>query len=351
VPLSSTKRALIVVGVLILLAAAAGGIYLVIQRRPLPGANSGKAPDILSLLPADAPVIIYIDAAALRRLQGSPLAAVLGLAGPSPPQDRDYAQFIQGTGFNYTRDLDKAAIAFWPAGMATPANPLGDDRILAIVDGRFDQQKIGTYALRTGGVETRGAHSVYEIPGSPPVSLEFFSPERIAIASGKNADALLGVSNSPARDPAMQSRINRVAGAPIFGVARLDNLPGSFYANFQNAPQLDHLVRSIRALSLAGTPQGDNIMMTLDAECDSMKNAFEISTILDGFRMFGSLALADPRNRRQMTREQAAFTQAFLKQVQISHQDRWVRMSLGITPEMLGTASASIPDKAPVSTH
>jgi hypothetical protein len=351
VPLSSTKRAWIVVGVLILLAATAGGIYLVIQRRPLPGASSGKAPEMLSLLPADVPVIIYIDAAALRRLQGSPLAAVLGLAGPGPQQDREYAEFIEGTGFDYARDLDKAAIAFWPAGVVTPANPLGDDRVLAVVDGHFDQQKIGTYALRTGRVEMQGTQSIYDVPGNPPVSFEFLSPERIAIASGKNAVTLLAVSNSPARDPAMQSRIDRVAGAPIFGVARMDNLPGSFYANFQNAPQLDHLVRSVRALSLAGTPQGDNIVMTLDAECDSMKNAFEISTILDGFRMFGSLALADPRNRRQMTREQAAFSEAFLKQVQISHQDRWVRMSLGITPEMLGTASASTPERAPVSTH
>jgi hypothetical protein len=349
--MSSTKRALIAVAVLVLLAATAGGIYLIRLHRPLPGASSGKAPDLLSLLPANVPVVIYIDATALRRLQGSPLAAVLGLAGPGPQQDRDYAEFVQSTGFDYARDLDKAAIAFWPAGVATPTNPLGDDRMLAIVDGQFDQHKIGTHALRTGRVETRGTQSIYEVPGNPPVSFEFLSPERVAIASGKNAGDLLTLSNSPARDAVMQSRIDRVAGAPIFGVARLDNLPASFYANFRNAPQLDHLVRSIRAVSLAGTPQGDNIVMTLDAECDSMKDAFEISTLLDGFRMFGSIALADPRNRRQMTREQAAFSEAFLKQVQISHQDRWVRMSLGITPDMLGTASASSSRQTPAASR
>ena len=76
-----------------------------------------------------------------------------------------------------------------------------------------------------------------------------------------------------------------------------------------------------------------------DAECDSMENAFEISTLLDGLRMFGSLAMSDPNTRRQLTKEQSAFAKAFLKHVKISHQDRWVRLTLDVTPEMLGATS------------
>ncbi len=338
-PLSSTKRALIAVAVLVLLAGTGAGVYLYRQHRPLPPESAGKPPDILSLLPPDAPVIVYIDAAALRGLQGSPLAAVLGLASPGPQQDRDYAEFVRATGFDYTRDLDRAAMAFWPAGLATPANPLGDDRVLAFADGRFDQDKIEAYALRAGQVEKRGAESIYEAPGNPPAAFEFLAPERIEIASGKNADARLAPSSSVSRDPVMQQRINRVAGAPLFAVARLDNLPDSFYSNFRNSPQLDHLVRSIRAVSLAGKPQNDRIEMALDAECDSMKSALEISTLLDAFRMFGSVALADPHTRSQMTPEQYAFARAVLKQLQITHQDYWVRLSLDITPDMLRAAS------------
>lgn len=96
--LSSGKRALIAVAVLLLLAAGAAGIVLYRMHRPLPPASAGKPPDIMSLLPPDAPVVIYIDADALRGLQGSPLAAVLGLASPGPKEDRDYAQFVQETG-------------------------------------------------------------------------------------------------------------------------------------------------------------------------------------------------------------------------------------------------------------
>ena len=92
----------------------------------------------------------YIDAANLRKLQNSPLAAALGLASPGPQADRDYANFVRDTGFDYTRDLDHAAIAIWPASFGTPDNVLGEDRVLAIADGRFDQQKIRAYALHTG---------------------------------------------------------------------------------------------------------------------------------------------------------------------------------------------------------
>ena len=357
VAVSSTKRALIAVVVLVLLVCGTMGIFLLHMHgmrglhHQMPPVSAGKPPDILSLLPPDAPVVIYLDAATLRGLQGSPLAAVLGLTSPSPAQDRDYADFVRNTGFDYERDLDHAAIAFWPAGMATPANPLGDDRVLAVADGRFNQQKIEAYALKSGRVETHGTQSFYEVPGNPRVAFEFLSSGQIAIASGKNADALLDVSNPLPRDPAMQSRIDRVAGAPVFAVARMDNLPDNFYANFRSAPQVDKFVRSIRALSLSGKPQSDGIFMALDAECDSTKNAFEISTLLDGLRLFGSMAISDPSTRHQMTKEQYTFAKDFLKHVEIAHQDKWVRVTLDITPEMLSAASAASSQHAPAASH
>jgi hypothetical protein len=344
VPTSSTKRVWIAITILFLLIAAALGVYYYRQREPLPALpgvtnNPGPPPDILSLLPADAPVIGYIDAAALRKLQNSPLAAVLGLTSPGPDADREYAQFVSDTGFDYTRDLDHTALAFWPANFGTPDNPFGEDRVLAIADGRFDQQKIQAYALRTGKVTVRGNQSVYEVPGNPPVSLEFLSSSRIVLAGGKNAtDLLASITSSGVlrRNSAMQSRIKRVAGAPIFALARTDHLPAGFYANFKNSPQLDHLARSVRSLTLAGQPAGNNMNLALDAESDSMKNAFEISTLLDTFRMVGSMALHDPKMRGQMSRQQAAFLAALLAQTKVAHQDRWVRLSLQITPEMLG---------------
>jgi hypothetical protein len=344
VPISSTKRAWIVVAILFLLMVAGIGVFYYTEHRTLPSLpgvtnNPGPPPDTLSQLPADAPVIGYIDAAALRKLQNSPLAAVLGLTSPGPDADREYAEFVRDTGFDYTRDLDHVALAFWPASFGTSDNPFGEDRMLAIADGRFDEQRIEAYALRTAKISVRGTQSVYEIPGNPPISMEFLSPARIVLAGGRNATDLIASLTSagtPARDSVMQSRIKRVAGAPIFALARTDQLPAGFYANFKNSPQLEHLARSIRSMTLAGQPAGDNMNLALDAECDSTKNAFEISTLLDTFRMVGSMALHDPKMRAQMTKQQAAFLGALLTQTKVAHQDKWVRLSLQIRPELFG---------------
>jgi hypothetical protein len=365
-PTSSSNRAVIVLAVLLILIFGAVGAFYYWQHRPLPpmvsvvpGAPiSGPEPDILSQLPPDAPLIAYVDVAALRKLQNSPLAAVLGLTSPGPQADREYAAFVRDTGFDYERDLDHAAVALWPAGFGTPANVLGDDRVISIADGRFDQQKIKAYALRTGKAATNGTHEVFEVPGNSPVSLEFLSPSRIALASGKNAVALLASINpsgSAPRDSALPSRIERVAGAPIFAVARTSNLPASFYANFRNAPQLDQLIRSIQALTLAGQPDGDNLRIAIDAESDSMKNAMQISFLLETGRMAGSMALSGSDARRQMTREQIAFLNSLLSGAKITHRDKLIRLSFTITRDMLAESPArtapSPSEKPPLPAH
>jgi len=360
VTLTSTNRALIAIAIILVLAAAAAvGIYLYLNQGPspstsspsapappspqLPGISAVKPPELLSELPADAPAVGFIDVASLRALRNSPLAAILGLTSPGPDADREYAEFVRQTGFDYTRDLDKAAVAFWPQSFAVaPGEGLGQNRVLAIADGRFDEIKIKAYALRTGKAVVNTTPTIYEVPGNPPISLEFISPSRIALASGKNARGLLDQANHPAaRDASMKTRIDRVAGAPIFAVARTDRLPDSFYANFANAPQLEKLARSVRGLSLAGQPAGENIRAALDAECDAVKSAFEISTLLDGFRMVGSMALSDPKSTQHMTAEQAAFLQALIHQLKITREDRWVRLRLDITPQMLGARPAA----------
>jgi hypothetical protein len=344
-PLSAAKRAWIAIGALICLAAAAACIYLYRVRRPLAPPSVGLTPELLSLLPADAPVIGFADVAALRRLPNSLLSAALGLTQTGPRGDRDYLVFVRDTGFDYTRDLDAAAIAYWPADFTTPSRSAGENRYLVIANGRFDRQKIQAYALHSGGTATRDAQEAYTIPGDPQVSFQFLSPTRIVLASGKDSELLVRRARPGPLDPAIQARIARVAGAPVFAVARTDDLPSSFYANFQNAPQFVALLRNIRGLTLAGQPTaaGDLIKLSLDAECDSMKSALEISAVLDALRMAGTIALSDPKTRHQMSREQAAYLASLVRDVKISPQNRWVRLNLDVTPQMLGAAPAAHP--------
>jgi hypothetical protein len=339
----STRRALIAASLMICLAAAAGaGLYVYYRGRGIAsGTNSGQTPDILSELPTDAPVVAYIDVAALRKLQTSPLAAILGLAGASPAEDKEYAKFVSETGFDYSRDLNAVAIALWPSGLESSSKSTDENRVLAIAAGRFDQQKIKAYALRTGKIVTRGNHSIYSVPGDPAVAFQFLSPLQIAIASGPNAIDSADVPGTQKDPSSMRARVERVAGAPIFAVARTKNLPNSFFLNFHNLPQLERLARSVQTLTLAGQPDGNQIQATLDGQCDSTQNAFELASLLDGARILGSMALSDPKTRGQMTPEQAIFLNALISEAKVSHQDSWVRLKFAITPELLG-ASASV---------
>ncbi len=334
-PMSSRNRALVAVAALVSVAAAGAALLIYRRPRPLSRASAGPAPSILNLLPPGAPAVAYVDVAALRRLHDSPLPSLLGLAGENSREDRDYQDFVRDTGFDYTRDLDDVAIAFWPSAMEN-----GENRAVAIADGRFDQDKIRAYALRTGREVDQSAHSYYDVPGDPPVSFSFLSGSRIVLTSGKGLSIVTPMP-SGSGDSAMQERIHRVAGAPIFAVARTDNLPSSFYDALRSAPQFQSVARSIQGVTLAGQPDGDTIHLTLDAECDSMTNAIELATVVESLRLLGSIALADPRARAQMTADQLALISALLNQAKLTHQDRIVRLTLDVTPEMLGPPSAN----------
>lgn len=352
-PVSSAKRALLAVGILILIFAGAAGIYFYRHSQPPASPSAGAPPDLLSLLP-DAPVIGYADVAALRNLANSPLGAVLGLASPGPQADKEYAGFVRDTGFDYTRDLDRTAIAAWPSTLGTANGQPPTGRLLALGDGRFDQQKIAAYALRSGRIAQSAPHPIYEAPGQAPgekIFVTFVSATRIALASDLGLLSGLDTAAAHTHSPAMKARIERVAGAPIFAVAATDALPNSVYANLSGMPQLEKLVRSVKSLMLAGKPDADHINVALDGECDSMSSAFQIATLLDGFRMIGSAALADPKTRRQMTREQAGFLTALLSNVKVDHQDKWVRLTLALTPEMLGASGARTRNTQLAPTH
>jgi hypothetical protein len=60
--------------------------------------------------------------------------------------------------------------------------------------------------------------------------------------------------------------------------------------------------------------------------------------------MFGSMALSDPKTRGQMTKQQAALLMALASRVKVTNQNKWVRLTLDITPEMLAPAGSTHAD-------
>src|SRR5579864_148651 len=170
---TTMKKPAIIVLCFVVLVLAAVGYYFLHRGPATSDSMPGTAPTMLSLLPPEAPYVIYADVQSLR--SSAFLNRLISLA-PAPNEDPEYAEFVRSTGFDYTRDLDRIAIAIFPT-MPLPT-------VVTLAEGRFDQQKIIAYALRTGKTEERDGHTVYILPSSTPggeVIVRFLAANRIAL--------------------------------------------------------------------------------------------------------------------------------------------------------------------------
>src|SRR5436309_15780043 len=97
----SRRRSFIIL-ILVLGLAASGILYAVRHHRGPSVPAAAAPPPLLDLAPQDSTALVYADLAGLR---ASPFLAQLAALAPAPNTDRDYAEFIRATGFQYERDL------------------------------------------------------------------------------------------------------------------------------------------------------------------------------------------------------------------------------------------------------
>ncbi len=343
-----SRRKFVVIPIIILLILG-GAIYYVFFRghaKPT-GPAPGPVPNIIELLPPEAPVFAFFDITTLRNSQFS--AELSSLAG-TPASDPDYAEFVRQTGFDYERDLDRAALAIWPGPSASTA--------LAIAEGRFDREKITQYALRSGRVTKNKDIDIYEVPVTAPtqdgrgkttkmISFAFLAPDRVVLADGASLDPVIDHSNAKSSDAALRTRMGRVAGAALFVTARSNALPQDLSTLGIKSGQIERILRSIQYLNLAGRPAGGQLKVEAEAECNSVANALQLATVLDGLRWIGNAALADPRNRRQMHPQEAALLDSLLRLVEVSRDGKVVRLRVNLMPAMLGTPAKPARQKSP----
>jgi len=301
-----------------------------VHSAPNAPANS---PDLIHQLPAGASAIIFADATALRV---APIGKELAGLVPTSAQDPEYTRFIRSTGFDYSRDLDRVALALWPKNSPTT--------VVAIARGKFNQARIERYALRTGKVVKHGRWEIYEVPEENPprtVRFVFLSPTEIVLADGPGISAVLG-SARDRLDPEMSQRVAKVAAAPIYAVARTPDLAKDIGIDETHSAQLAHLLQGIHHLTVAGLPAGRNLKVAAFAECDSALDAFQLSTALEGLVWMGRAALADPKTQQQIGPQWSALD-ALLKAADISHDSHFVRLHVQITPQILRAAVSSAP--------
>ncbi len=313
------------------IALLAGG-YL--AYRHLHSREQRPVSELLDFMPLEASTVLYVDLAALRQ---SAFLEELGALGPSPEADRDYAEFVRETGFDYTRDLDRAAVAIVVHGE--------ESNVFAVADGRFDRSKIKAFALKTGKRETiegREAYSTLVSGGPKRITLTFLVNSRIALTDGPNLAAYLTPRKDDPAGAPWRERFTRLAGSPVFSVSAMtpeSASAASRAAGGLRVDQLTSLARSLRWGTLAARPDGDHLRVVAEGECASEESARQLSGMVSGLVVLARAGLSDPKAQRQVGPEAIAAIDEVLKGVDVSRIDRGetkaVRVVIELTPRFL----------------
>ena len=322
------QRALATIAVLAVLAA---GLVFYFRSHPSEP-PAGPVPELLLLAPADVESIAYVDLAALRQ---SPFLAQLLALAPSPNEDAEYREFVSASGFDYSRDLDRALVVTRGTAPASSTT--------AIADGKFDRARISAYALRSGKLEKQKGADVYVVStGKPPktVAFTFLTPARIYLANSsalEPSDASLAQNPSPGQ----HERYLRVAGSAVILMGRVDASQENFTVFGFRSRDLKRALRDVRWFSLAARPAGNRLLVALEAECISDGAARELQAAAETLRLLARLLLSDAGTRRQMSPQAAALAEAILRSGEFVRLDQRVAFRFEISADALATAGGT----------
>jgi len=332
--LKSRKALLITVGLAIL--GTAAGLLAYSNIRRIYTAHASPGPDLLSALPPGAPTLVYIDLAAVR---ASTFYQHRPDKGPIALPDKDYADFVHATGFDFEKDLDRVVIASWPASSAKEKS-----RSVAVADGRFDRAKIRDYAMRKGKLDHQEGHDVFLFPTTGAAgwnAVSFLSDRRIAIVEGPRITPLFDKNGAaadptggPSSDPARE-RAARLDGAAMFAISRVPAVPDNFAPGGMQSTQLATLARSVQWVTLAARPEGDNVRVSLEGECTNATDARQLQAALEVLRLFGTAALEGSKTRQSMDPATYAVLDSMLKSADVTASAERVRILVELTPEVL----------------
>jgi hypothetical protein len=299
--------------------------------------------DLLSLLPADASAAGFLDS---QQLRASPFLARILARAPKPEVDSDYQQFVQQTGFDYERDLDRVAISLNRQG-ATPA-------VFAVAEGRFDRKKIEAYAGQYGSLKTADGKTLFAVPTNSAGRKAYFTflrDDRVALANDSSYFFQRPPSGSASE---WREHFARVAGTPIFVILRQDSIsaaelaqaPGGF-----RSPQLATLLSQLQWISIGGKPEGPVLRVVIDGETVTESTAHQLKELLSGLVVLAQVGLNDVKTRQQLD---PAVRQGYLDLLQsadIQQLDRGtsksVRVVFDVTPKLLEVSAKASPAADP----
>lgn len=157
----------------------AGGIIAALFLR------KHAAPDAVRLLP-ECDGVLYVNLGPIR---------ILTDLGQSTPKERDpqYEDFVRQTGFEFERDLEKAAFAIHYG--AAPKGKSSETRYSEILQGHFDRTRVANYLSKLAtGVESYQGYDIYSIPVEDrTVRVSLLGVDIAAASNTESADIIHGM--------------------------------------------------------------------------------------------------------------------------------------------------------------
>lgn len=212
-------------------------------------AGDESAAQLLSRLPQTDRLLAGIDVEALRK------SGWLAKLGGTGGQEQDYLRFVQATGFDYKRDLDRVLLSY------------SNNDVYYVLQGSFQWARIQDYARRQAG-KCDGA--VCRMPASSPgrtISFQRLGPRTLAMATSTDDSAVLRLRERSRHEPPISVPPRPVWLSIPRSILKSDALLPAGSRTFASA-----LTDSERVMLTAG-PREHRFELTLEARCQSAEQA------------------------------------------------------------------------------
>ena len=135
-------------------------------------------------------------------------------------------------------------------------------------------------------------------------------------------------------DAALQEQVSRVAGAPLFMVAKGQTiLPAAGRATGLSTP-----LNGLQWVNLAARPDGDRVLLSAEGACDTPEQAKQLATTLELLRGLMRGMLSDPKNLGNAPPETAQAVSQMLQTAQISSDASRVRLLVSMDTAVFDAA-------------
>jgi hypothetical protein len=337
-------RGVLLTGGVLLVLVTAAAFYVKVLRGD--SAHLSPALELLSQVPTGAPTLVYIDLAAIR---ASPFYKNRPDHSPLTVPDSDYAKFVQATGFDFEKDLDRVVIASWSQSLVPEQM-----KTVVVAEGRFDRQKIHDYSMKNGKVDRQQGRDVFLFPAREPTgagsiksptepkwnSLVFLDDHRIAMMDGPSIAPVLAIHPADSGADPVRERATRVDSAAVFLISRVPPIPDNFAPGGMQSATFAGLIRSVQWITLAARPEGENLRVSLEGECQTEADTHQLQSALETLRMFGRAALEGPKTRQSMDPATFGVLETLLKTADITQTAERVRILVEVTPDILKLSGA-----------